>query len=52
MRVLGSMELKRNVVKSKPRPPVVQAPRMTDKEFADLAEKLSLDTIQINKVIS
>ena len=44
------MELKRNVAKNKPRPPVVQAPRLTDKEFADLAEKLSLDTIRLNKV--
>jgi len=49
--VTGSMELKRNVAKNKPRPPVVQANRLTDKEFADLAEKLSLDTIQLNKSI-
>ena len=49
---LGSMELKRNVVKQKERPVVDLKPRMTDSEFVELAQKLSLETIQHNKVKS
>lgn len=47
---LGSMELKRNVVKQNERPVVDTKPRMTDSEFAELAQKLSLESIQQNKV--
>ena len=49
--VTGSMELKRNALKRQQgRQDVEVVPKMSDAEFANLATKLSLETIQLNQV--
>ena len=49
--VTGSMELKRNALKRQQgRQAVEVVPKMSDAEFANLAKKLSLETIQLNQV--